>query len=490
MKIIIIGAGFAGLSAGISLATKGHEVHIYEKESEVGGKAKELKVGSCRFDVGPSLLTMPEVFEELFTRANKTFSKEVPYTSLDVVCKYFFSNGKQICICSDENKSQKELEKIGVTKKEFNAFRTYTQNIYTVAKRPFLEQPLKEKAIHDPKNKSLLSQVFNLDPFRTMYSRIKKSFSSTDAQQLFMRYATYTGSDPYQAPATLNVINHVERMGAYYPNKGIRSIISGMHKLAKEVGVQIHTNSPITAINHDATTKYITSVSVKDNKKPITCDALISAVDTRHTYKLLTIKKRMPQASSSALVFMWDVKGNHQNLDIHNILFSANYKEEFNHLFRKKAAYHDPTVYIHITSKYKSSDAAKNHENWFVMINAPATDKQLDTKTIKQHIIENIYKHTGIQPEILAEKILQPVDIAARDNSYLGSIYGTSSNSLMASFLRQQNSSTKHPNLFFCGGTTHPGGGMSLSARSGMFAADLCMEQEVKKATGSTGDKK
>lgn len=479
MKIAIIGAGFGGLSAALLLSGKGHNVEVFEQLAVAGGKAGELKMGNYRFDTGPSLLTMPFVFEELFNDVGKRLQDYVSYKQLDVLCAYWFSDGLRLCSYSDKKKHIAELSaKTSTTKKELRDFYTYTKSIYNVASPSFLYAPFLSRESLSLKNLKILFSLHKLDVFTTMHDSIQKRILDPHVQQLFMRYATYVGSNPYVCPATLNIVSQIEyKYGGYYPTTGIYSIVKGLVKACKEQGVRFHFNSPVQKLLIKQRT--VTGLRVKN--KDLSFDRVVSDVDVRYLYTTLidkdtSMRKKYSrlEPSSSALVFYWAVKGTHSQLDVHNIFFTHDYKKEFSDLFEEKTCSKDPTIYINITSKCNPRDAPRNGENWFVMINAPSDDGQ-DWNAIidEQRAIIKKKLQTVLGPiNIIKEKTLTPVDIEKNTHSLHGAIYGTSSNDKMAAFLRHKNKS-RLKNLYCCGGSTHPGGGMTLSALSGRFVAEM-----------------
>jgi phytoene desaturase len=301
--------------------------------------------------------------------------------------------------------------------------------------------------------------------------------------QFFNRYATYNGSNPYRAPATLNVIPHLEHhFGAYFPEGGMYSITRSLVKLAEEMGVTFRYNSKVEEIVIEGTrTK---GIKIKDAL--IEAGLVVSNMDIWFTYKQLLAKyqKLHPQKtlsqerSSSALIFYWGVKKSFPQLHLHNIFFSADYKAEFDHIWQQQDIYHDPTVYINISSKYKQDDAPADCENWFVMINVPANNGQDWDKLIaaaRKNIQYKLSEILGedITPLIACETILDPTSIETKTSSYKGSIYGTSSNNQFAAFLRHANKSSKVEGLYFCGGSVHPGGGIPLCLLSAKITSDL-----------------
>jgi len=300
--------------------------------------------------------------------------------------------------------------------------------------------------------------------------------------QFFDRYATYNGSNPYQAPATLNVIPHLEQhFGAYFPEGGMYRITASLVELAESLGVKFNYNQPVQQIV--VAGKRATAIQV--NGKLLKADVVVSNMDVWFTYRkllqqhpeLFPEKILNQERSSSALIFYWGIKRQFPELDLHNIFFSADYESEFNSIWKEKIINADPTVYLNISSKYKPDDAPAGHENWFVMINVPANTGQDWDKLIseaRKNIIRKLSQQLGqdIGSLITCESILDPRSIEGRTSSYQGALYGTSSNSRFAAFLRHANRSSKVRNLYFCGGSVHPGGGIPLALLSAKIVSE------------------
>ena len=299
--------------------------------------------------------------------------------------------------------------------------------------------------------------------------------------QLFNRYATYNGSNPYKAPGILHIIPHLEfNKGAYFPQGGMHTITQSIYELAKSLNVNFHFNSPVQSIIVSA--KKASGIIIKDKK--VLSDLVICNMDVVPAYRNLMPQEKQPEKilkqerSSSALIFYWGINHSFKNLDLHNIFFSENYKKEFSYLFEKKDVYHDPTVYLNISSKEHTEDAPKGKENWFTMINVPYDDNQ-DWERIKIEAKKNILTKlsrmlkTDIEPLIEYEQILEPRTIESKTQSYKGALYGTSSNEQMAAFFRHPNFSKNIKDLYFCGGSVHPGGGIPLALSSAKIVASL-----------------
>lgn len=488
-RIGIIGAGLGGLSTAIRLANKGFEVDLYEQNSFPGGKAGEIKEKGFRFDTGPSLLTMPYVIKDLFDECGENFEEYLEIKRLDIICKYFYSDGTVINAYSDPNKFGKEIEDNTTDKSEsLNRYLDYCKTIYELAGELFLtKDPSSVSTYFNFKALKTLFNINKIDSFRTMNDANESFFKDNKTVQLFNRYATYNGSNPYLAPATLNIISHVEyNQGSFIPLDGIYSITKALWKLAEKKGVNIFVNQKV----HEIILEDKEAKAIKVDDKVLNYDKIISNVDVNFTFNNLIKNfhskesKRYSQKepSFSGLVFYWGITKEFRELETHNILFSKNYKKEFEDLFSNNTIHNDPTVYIYISSKINNKDAPVGKENWFVMVNTPHIQGQnwdSEVKAARNNIIKKINKllNTDIENLIEFEKLLSPVDIQNKTGSYLGSIYGISSNDKFAAFMRQSNKSKTIKNLYFCGGSAHPGGGIPLVILSGKIVADIIQRE-------------
>ena len=340
MKIAVIGSGIGGLATACRLASKGHEVTVFEKNASPGGKIGELTMEGYRFDTGPSLFTLPELVEELYSAAGETIPSTFAYKKLEVLCKYFYNSGENLIAWADQKKFTDECaQKLGENPANIIRYFKRASLIYKITADIFLFNSL-----HKIKNflkfsvlKSLLL-VHKIRFYKTMHSANSGNFKSPLLVQLFDRYATYNGSNPYKAPATLNVIAHLENnLGTYFPEQGMYSIVKSIYELALRKGVRFNFNSLVTSI--DIKNKKAVGISVGD--KAFTFDSIISDSDINYVINNLMDhpqKKRFNrlEPSSSALVFYWGVNKAFPELDLHNILFSGDYKKEFNNLFHKK----------------------------------------------------------------------------------------------------------------------------------------------------------
>lgn len=491
-RIAIIGAGLGGLSAAIRLANAGLLVDLYEQNNSVGGKAGEIIGNGFRFDTGPSLLTMPFVLSDLFNACGEKIENYLIIERLEIACKYFYSDKTTINAYSDTNKFANEIElKTTDSAATLLSYLNYCKTIYDLAGDLFLNQDPRSLFTYlNLRALRTLLKIKKIDPFRTLNQANSSFFNDKKVVQLFDRYATYNGSSPYLAPATLNIIPHVEcNMGSFIPKGGIYSITRALEKLAIKKGVNIFTNSKVDEIVLNGIEAK--AIRIKDDIKYY--DKIVSNVDVNFTFRNLIKNFNNKEAdrytkedpSFSGLVFYWGINKIFPELETHNILFSENYKNEFNDLFINKNIHSDPTVYIYISSKLNSIDAPAGKENWFVMVNAPHISNQnwdIEIGRAKLNIIKKInsFLNTNIEHYIEFEKIMSPIDIQNNTGSYLGSIYGISSNNKFAAFMRQSNKSKAIKSLYFCGGSAHPGGGIPLVILSGKVVSDIILKEIVK----------
>jgi phytoene desaturase len=279
----------------------------------------------------------------------------------------------------------------------------------------------------------------------------------------------------------MTLIQHLESAyGTFVPKKGMVSITESLYGLAKRLGVKFSFETVVKEIKVEL--GVISGIKTKSGS--FSSDYVISNMDVFHTYKkllpneILPISRLKQERSSSAVIFYWGIKQSFPDLDLHNIFFSKNYKKEFQAIFKDKTVSEDPTIYINITSKEVVGDAPKGCENWFIMINTPADHGQDWTQIVnrlRSHIITNISKRLNVNLKnlIVCEEVLTPPDIESKTQSYMGALYGASSNDTMAAFLRHPNFSNRIKNLYFCGGSVHPGGGIPLCLLSAKIVDEL-----------------
>jgi phytoene desaturase len=475
-KAIIIGSGVAGLAAATRLQVMGFAVSVYEKNDFPGGKLHAFKKDGFCFDAGPSLFTQPQNIEALFALAGEPVEKYFSYQRVETACKYFFESGKTVRAFADTDQFAKELQQqLNEDPKAVSKYLEQSARVYNNIASIFLNYSLHKAATWF--HKRIIKALATVRPghlFESLHRFNQKRFNSPDTVQLFNRYATYNGSNPYKAPGMLSLIPHLEmNEGTFYPAGGMISITNALYQLALKKGVQFFFNSPVEKIIH--TNGKVTGVLVNGEMKA--AQLVVSNGDVYFTYKHLlsdevkATKILKQERSSSAVIFYWGIKKAFPQLELHNIFFSADYKKEFDSIFTGTEICTDPTIYVNITSKMEKGMAPDGMENWFVMVNTAANTGQ-DWNKVEVELRAMVIRKLSAT-WIETEETLDPVMIEEKTASYMGSLYGTSSNSALAAFLRHANFTGDIKGLYFCGGSVHPGGGIPLCLKSAKIVSDL-----------------
>ena len=480
----VIGSGLGGLAIAIRLARQGHTVTVFEKNAGPGGKMNSIGKGNYRFDTGPSLLTLPELVDELLVDAPENIKSLFKPIKLENICKYFFPDGTIMNTPADPAEFRTTFSDLTGEKEEnIDSYLEKVHELYDLTAPVFIFGNFhRRKELFQSRNLKVLFNLHRLNPFSSMHAYNSRMFRHDKVVQLFDRYATYNGSSPYKAPATLNVIAHLEHnKGAWFPENGMFSIILALYEYARHLGVKFIFNT------------YVSRIMLEGNKvrglvagdSEYLSDIVISDCDVFHLYKYLLPGIKAPRGtrkknlSSSAIIYYWAMDIDNPDLELHNIFFASDYREEFNCLFRKMTMHDDPTVYVFISSKLVKQDAPQGKSNWFVMVNAPYDKGQDWDKLIeltKQNIIRKLEEKLGISiaPKIEHEFIISPPELEKNTLSTAGALYGNSSNSAMAAFNRHPNFSRMIKGLYLTGGSVHPGGGIPLC-----LASAAIVEKEV-----------
>jgi phytoene desaturase len=483
MTVGIIGSGVGGMATAIRLAKSGMDVTVFEANEFTGGKINELKLGGYRFDRGPSVLTEPELIDELVTLVGEDKSI-FKYRYLKESCRYFFLDGQQVNLPSGRAECALTLEEeLGESKRNVEEFLKKMEENYKAVYPLFISASL-----HKPSqwlNRHVLTALLRIPKYgllKSMNEVNEGTFENSKTVQIFNRLATYNGSSPYLTPGMLNIISHLEmNCGPAFPVGGMVEISKILLRLAEKTGVKIRLSEKVEEIK------------IKNNKisglrtskvEFLPFDIVVSNMDVHYTYERLLPNIPQPkenlnqEKSSSAIVFYWGVKKSFPMMGVHNIFFSKDTKSEFQNLFIEKSLSEDFTIYVHITSKIEKNDAPENAENWFVMVNAPIHVGQNWDETIdkvKKNVIRRLSEqlNCNLKELIEEESIMDPRDLEKMYSSKQGSIYGNASNNQMAAFYRHPNFSKKIKGLYFAGVTVHPGGGIPLALNSAKIVEKL-----------------
>ena len=486
-QAIVIGSGIAGIATSIRLACQGFAVSVFEKNKYAGGKLSSFSLGGYRFDFGPSLFTMPHFVDELFELAGEKPRDHFQYKRKEIGCKYYWEDGTRLNAYGDTDRFLEEVDdKLGVPKYQLQNYLSRAEKKYNLTASIFLEQSLHKWRNY--LNKTTLEGILHLFSYEldtTLHKVNTRRLKEPHLVQFFDRFATYNGSNPYQTPGMMTLIQHLEQhYGTFVPEKGMVDITNSLVALAKRKGVQFHYNAPVNEIIVECKT----AVGIRTNGTTHQADVVVSNMDVVPTYRHLMPMQKAPEKSlgqersSSAVIFYWGVNRIFPELDLHNIFFSEDYKAEFDALFTDKTLASDPTVYVNITTKDVPGDAPAGKENWFVMINAPndvGQDWDVLSHELRKRVLDKLNRNLKINLDdyIEEEFVVTPPMIADKTASFTGALYGAASNDRMAAFLRHPNFSRKISNLYFCGGSVHPGGGIPLCLLSAKIVANLVKDQ-------------
>ncbi|MBW4437229.1 MAG: phytoene desaturase [Pleurocapsa minor GSE-CHR-MK-17-07R] len=486
-RVIVAGGGIGGLSAAIHLAAAGWQVTVLEQNSAVGGKMGEIRAGDFRWDTGPSVITMRQAFEDLFAVAGRDLRDYLTLLPVDPLTRYFYPDGTLL--------DASRLPTIMAARiREFSGqadadgylrYLKYAQRIHDITGPVFI--------YNDPPSllklaRTRLWDIPAVDPLRSMQSAIRGFVKSPKMRQLLGRFATYVGASPYLAPATLNVIAHVELSGGvWYPQGGIFEIARAFEKLARELGVEIRTGVRVDEICVEAGRV----TGVRSGVDMLPADAVVADIDVATVYEKLLPRGSYPAAqlnqlvrtepSCSGFILLLGVNRKHAELAHHNIVFSSDYAREFDDIFRRGVPPDDPTIYISITSKTDASHAPDGSENWFVLVNAPPLGESFDWAAgageYRDRVLAALARRgLDVREHIVSEQMLTPVDIERLTGARRGALYGTSSNDRFNALRRPHNRSPHVRGLYFAGGTTHPGGGVPMVTLSGKVAARMAQQ--------------
>jgi phytoene desaturase len=473
------------------LAKLGHKVTIFENSDRVGGKCRTEWFEGYAFDTGPSLLTLPAVYRDLFLKTGKRIEHVLDLQPVNPAFVYNFGDGKRLTFPNLSNPdTYAEISRVlGVNASlSWKKLIERSERMWEVARGQFIESELNS---FRPLlfNRKLVKQIKEISPMTSLRKISEKIDLDPHLRNIVDRYATYTGSDPRNSPAVLLTIAFVEStFGAWHIKGGIGQLATALQNRCIELGVIFHFNSLVTSISTEA--ERVKGIIV-NNSQYIASDLVVANADAEYVYNKLLSKdvksanyerKKLKRAVKSLsgfslLLGLNNSKGEKVELSHHNIYFPKNYDEEFNEIFTKKIPVNDPTIYI-CAPNDSSMVSDGNKEAWFVLVNAPrhepgiGWDWSQQSESYAQKILNKL-DSLGLNVSSRLEffKFRTPADLESYALAPGGSIYGTSSNSVRSAFLRARNRSKTH-GLFCVGGSSHPGGGLPLVGISAQIVAN------------------
>jgi len=503
-RVVVVGAGLGGLATAVRLAHAGHEVTVLEQSTRIGGKLGRYSLGGFGFDTGPSLLTLPSVYEELFAETGAPLSRVLDLVALDPAFRYRFADGTVLDVPGGGGPRVAAAMDAALGQgagAQWLAFMARAEQIWDATRGPFLESPL-DGVRGLLRESRRVDDLLRIAPWKSLRALGRRYLKDPRLRTMLDRYATYTGSDPRRAPAALATVPHVEQTyGAWYVAGGLRVLVDAVAQRALECGAEIRTGADVAEIlvkDVPGPVGWRTQgVRLRDGTR-IEADVVVSNTDAAHTYHELIAgppgelgRRRLRKAdpSLSGFVLLLALRGRTEDLQHHTVLFPADYDDEFDSVFGTGAhrgharPAPDPTVYVSAPDD-PALRPDDDHESWFVLVNAPrhrpgepsrGVDWRADgvAEAYADRVLEVMAERgLDVRDRILWRVVRTPADLEHDTRSVGGSIYGSSSNGARSAFLRPANASNVE-GLFLVGGSAHPGGGIPLVGMSARIVADL-----------------
>ena len=489
-KISVVGAGIGGMSAAARLAKQGHQVTVFENSDQSGGKCRTEWFGDYAFDTGPSLLTLPAVFRDLFLKTGKRIEHVLDISPVDPAFNYNFADGSKVTFPNLSNpKTYQEIEKsFGISASQsWRQIIERSEKMWEASRDSFIESEL-TSIWPLLLRRNLINQINQISPFTSLRSLSEKLNLDPHLKMIIDRYATYTGSDPRSAPAVLLTIAFVEStFGAWHIKGGIGQLSVALEQRCRDLGVDFQFKSLVTKILVER--NKVEGIVLSDGKI-IKSDLVVSNSDAEYTFNSLIgnevssargERRKLKSATKSLAGFslllgLDNSKSKPVDVEHHNVYFPENYDLEFDQIFTQKVPVTDPTIYL-CAPKDSSMVKGADKEAWFVLVNAPRHEPELgwDWKDGGQEYAQKIISKMddlglNVTNRLDFMEYRTPADLENYAMAPGGSIYGTSSNSPVSAFLRARNRS-KVKGLFCVGGSAHPGGGLPLVGISAEIVA-------------------
>ncbi|MEU8266355.1 phytoene desaturase family protein [Sphaerisporangium sp. NPDC049002] len=481
VEVIVVGGGVGGMVSALLLARDGHRVRLYERLPRLGGKLAEHHRDGFTFSLGPSLLTLPDVFADLGLRLDTV--------ELDELCRYRFSDGSELRAYRDPERMAAEVERLAPGEgANWRAFHRWAQGCWDASQRAFFTGPLLRRPTAGAPR---LSDLLAVAPGRTLDGLARRYFQDPRLRQYVGRYATYAGSSPYEAPAALGCIPAIEHgHGGWYVPCGMPRIADALAALLEKAGVEVHLDAEVDGVLADGARVH--GVRLASGGERVRADVVIANTDAAALYgRLLPDRPRLRRIaglglSSSAFLLLAGVDGRTEGLPHHSVVFSADYEREFADIFDRRRPPEDPTVYIGCSAVDDPSQAPAGAENWVMLVNVPARDPgrwPMSPEAYRDLVLERLASRGhDLSGRLRFVDLFTPADLRDRYGAWGGAIYGTPYRGMLAPFRRPGNRGPRR-GLYLVGGSAHPGGGLPLVAMGGRIVASLVNEDFRRETT-------
>lgn len=489
-RVLIVGAGAGGLSAAIDLAAQGLDVTVLERAATPGGKVREVSIGDLKLDAGPTVFTMRWVFESLFADAGLDFASALALDSAEVLARHAWGGAQHLDLHADLARSADAIAAFAGPDegRRFIEFSARAKAIYDTLEGPFIrnscDSPL---ALTRAIGLNRFGDLWRITPFASLWRALGSHFHDPRLRQLFGRYATYCGSSPYAAPATLMLVAHVEQDGVWRVRGGMHQLAVAMARAAERVGARLRYDCEVAEILDDG--QRATGVRLASGEQ-LMADAVIVNADPAAVASGLfgseakRAVKAVKPARRSLSALTWNLVARSSGsfpLSRHSVFFSNDYRAEFRDIFQRRQLPQAPTVYVCAQDRDDDAGSAPRlGERLLCLVNAPPDGDRnpLSAESVKTcesatfALLERCGLHLKRNPEQTV--LTTPTDFHRLFPGTGGALYGTASHGWMASFQRP-GARSRIPRLYLAGGSTHPGPGVPMAALSGRLAAASLM---------------
>lgn len=488
-KIIIIGSGFGGLGAAIRLAARGNQVEIFEKRDKLGGRAYVYEVNGFKFDGGPTVITAPFMFDDIFAAAGRKREDYIEFIPLSPFYRIFNHEGRYFDYNGNPEFTQGQIDQWNPADKEgYTKFISTTKAIFQkgfveLADKPFL---------HITDMLKIAPDLIKLQSYKSVYAYVSQFIKDDFLRQCFSFHPLLVGGNPFDSPSIYAMIHYLEReWGIHYARGGTGAIVQAMGKLFAELGGKAHLNAEVAEIVVEG--RKAKGIRLEDGTLH-TADVIVSNADVSWTYQKLIPnharrvykdwRLKAMKYSMSLFVLYFGTKRRYldTNLHHHNIILSPRYKPLLDDIFNKQVLAEDFSLYLHMPTITDTSIAPPDHENFYVLSPVPHLRAGVDWKTMAKpyrdrivHFLEENYL-PDLSANIVAEHYIDPLHFQNTLNSYLGSAFSFQPVLTQSAWFRPHNRSEDFDNLYFVGAGTHPGAGLPGVLSSSIIAENLIME--------------
>jgi diapolycopene oxygenase len=501
LRVGVIGSGLGGLSAACTLAARGHLVTLFEKNPWFGGKAAQHQADGFRFDMGPTILTLPSVLKRIFNEAGKRLEDYIELVALDPQWRCFFEDQTVLDLVSDLGKMKENLSKFSTAPNAAEGYEKFMQiskQLHSVSDKFFFWKSvgglMDTMEVGGAFQASVLKDVLSLRMGRSVAGLVRSCVPDAKAAQMIDHFTQYVGSSPEASPAVLCGIAHMQtEEGVWYPMGGTRAVPEGLCRLAKDLGVEVHTEADVVSIQENG--QRVKGLTLADGRQ-FSFDAIVSNCDSVRTHRELLKgaaaqakfeSRRSYEPACSGVVLYLGLNRRYEQLLHHNFVFSRDPHEEFEYIYNRGEPAPDPTAYVCAPATTEPAVAPPGGEALYILVHTPYlrerhnwTEMLPKYREVILDKLETTAGMKGIRDHIVSESSLTPEGIHKRYRVLNGAIYGLASHGKFLGAFKPGNRSRDLKGLYLAGGAAHPGPGMPMVMMSGWIAGDTVDQDATK----------